>query len=905
MLLLVEHIFSAVLRTALPGSLCILAVLAARLALRRMPARFSYLLWAVVVFRLACPAPPAAPFGLLPSSLPASLPASQSGQSNAALGTANTPTEMDGGGWAVPGTAAAAGSAANAGGAAGGVTGRVPSPAPDLAPAPGMGMRQWAAVVWLAAALLLLGWQLASLARLSLRMQKARRQLAGNGAGQKVVRLPGLESSFLFGLPRLRVYLPAGLDPGQERMILLHEQAHLRRGDWLVRPLAWVLVCVYWFDPLVWLAWCLAMQDMERCCDEAALRALGPGERQNYARTLLGMAAGRQIGPWAPAFGQGEIKGRIRHLLQCTTPARWVLGLAAAGVAAVCAVLAFSPAGRQAPEIQADELAGWVYQYEKDGFGGDFTVSLEADGSFMYYEGGLSSYIGIGSWELDGSILTLRDDTTMGYPFVNRFEVKDGSLIFREEGSTNFLYLKVADGERFSPVRRTEAEDTPQPDENKLVEPEAVLTGPDGSPLSFWIKPDEPLQVLGTTAATVWLNAKLDESVPDTERLAGYSIQSVRATEGTPPAGQSREELPYQYLVRISYDITTASEAYSAPGDGIAGLGTFAGLYRELGVKELEQGSYAIVSVGTGGGAAIFAADPELEEAIRQTLLGMYADPNHPDAMMVESHTTLYWEEVGTEPRAVRVYLLAMVKGEIGLTDGAGGLMQPREQFGPVRLTLIWMGAEGWAPMEVWMLRQPEDTEAWHQELAEMFPDQAITALLADSSQTLDQRRDRLRAACDAVLFGTASQAASQGPVLQFYDSFRDIPFVDLEYVYDPEYGVCKGELDKNGEPWCAAPGLMEFGERCFTDGTRLWIQVFINPSDNDAFDWFHVCFDHFDNDMPWTDITTDTGDPPQTQWIRPLENRMLTHADGYTVYTDDGFFYTVEPCPAMGGPAS
>ena len=71
-MLLTERLFLVVLRTALPGSLCILAVLAARLALRRMPARFSYLLWAVVVFRLVCPVPPAAPFGLLPSSLPGS-----------------------------------------------------------------------------------------------------------------------------------------------------------------------------------------------------------------------------------------------------------------------------------------------------------------------------------------------------------------------------------------------------------------------------------------------------------------------------------------------------------------------------------------------------------------------------------------------------------------------------------------------------------------------------------------------------------------------------------------------------------------------------------------------------------------------------------------------------------------
>lgn len=133
------------------------------------------------------------------------------------------------------------------------------------------------------------------------------------------------------------------------------------------------------------------------------------------------------------------------------------------------------------------------------------------------------------------------------------------------------------------------------------------------------------------------------------------------------------------------------------------------------------------------------------------------------------------------------------------------------------------------------------------------------------------------------------------GPVLQFYDSFRDIPFVELEYeTYGEDHTIAKGYLTKDGEPWIAAPGMMEFGERCFTDGTRIWIQTCKDP-DEGTFDWFFACFDRHNCDFGWICYPTE-----ETEFFYPLENHLFTHADGYTVYTDDGFSYTVDPCPLM-----
>ena len=97
------------------------------------------------------------------------------------------------------------------------------------------------------------------------------------------------------------------------------------------------------------------------------------------------------------------------------------------------------------PEPVSD-LAGKIFVYEKEGFGSDFTIKLHADGTFGYYEGMLSSHIGMGTWAVEGDILTLHEDT---FDWTFRFRVQDGALHFLREGSDQFMYIKVADGARF------------------------------------------------------------------------------------------------------------------------------------------------------------------------------------------------------------------------------------------------------------------------------------------------------------------------------------------------------------------------------------------------------------------------------------------------------------------------
>lgn len=100
-------------------------------------------------------------------------------------------------------------------------------------------------------------------------------------------------------------------------------------------------------------------------------------------------------------------------------------------------------------------LSGRTYVYEKEGFGGgDFAITINEDGTFNYYEGMFSSYIGTGEWTIEDGLVTLSDEDYMDFGLENYFRFDGTDLIFLEENSTNFSYVEVADGERFfgSPI---------------------------------------------------------------------------------------------------------------------------------------------------------------------------------------------------------------------------------------------------------------------------------------------------------------------------------------------------------------------------------------------------------------------------------------------------------------------
>ena len=116
-------------------------------------------------------------------------------------------------------------------------------------------------------------------------------------------------------------------------------------------------------------------------------------------------------------------------------------------LAIVLSLMLFAACGQTEPTYTAEDVAGKIYTYEKSGFGGPFTINIFEDGTFQYYVGYLSSYIGMGEWSVEDGVLILNDNTGLDYE--NRFRIGENELIFIGKGSTNFMYLTVEDGDRF------------------------------------------------------------------------------------------------------------------------------------------------------------------------------------------------------------------------------------------------------------------------------------------------------------------------------------------------------------------------------------------------------------------------------------------------------------------------
>ncbi len=124
-----------------------------------------------------------------------------------------------------------------------------------------------------------------------------------------------ISAPFVTGIIKPKIYLPSALGEKESIYIILHEQQHIKRFDHIFKLLAFIALTIHWFNPLVWLAYELAMQDMEMSCDEAVIKKLGEDIRSAYSQSLLNFSTGRHIFAGAPlAFGEGDIKVRIKNL---------------------------------------------------------------------------------------------------------------------------------------------------------------------------------------------------------------------------------------------------------------------------------------------------------------------------------------------------------------------------------------------------------------------------------------------------------------------------------------------------------------------------------------------------------------------------------------------------------------
>ena len=305
-------LFLRVVELSWQAGVLALAVMLARLALRRAPKWAVCMLWALVAVRLIVPVSLQSRVSLQAEQSPVTAALEQLPQ------TQETADAILPGGGEVLTPVQPVGS--------------VTSAEPVQAARPVMTVEVLTAV-WLAGAAVMLAYMLVSYLRLYRQVRTAVR------VEDNVCRCDRWGTPFVLGMLRPRIYIPAGLDEADLSQVLAHERGHIRRGDHVVKPLAFLLLTVHWFNPVLWAAYVLLGRDMENACDERVLRTLDGAGRAAYSRALVACAVRQRPAAVCPlAFGETAVKERVKNAMSYRKPALWaaVLLLIAAVIIGVC-----------------------------------------------------------------------------------------------------------------------------------------------------------------------------------------------------------------------------------------------------------------------------------------------------------------------------------------------------------------------------------------------------------------------------------------------------------------------------------------------------------------------------------------------------------------------------------------
>ena len=300
-------LFLKVFNLSISASYLILAVLVARILLKKAPKWVNVTLWAVVGVRLLCPFSLESALSLIPSAqtVPETIVLSPSPALDTGFASLDQVVNP--------------------------ALSQIAAPQAEASINPMQVYLSIAAWVWAMGLTAMLLYTVISYFRLDVKMETAVRYW-GN-----VYQSENVDSPFVLGLFRPRIYLPYSLDDKTMEHVIAHEQAHIQRRDHWWKPLGFLLVSIHWFNPLLWLSYVLLCRDIELACDEKVIRGLSYRQRADYSQALLVCALHRRpISACPLAFGEIGVKDRVKSILHYRKPTFWILLVS--GI--VCAVLA-------------------------------------------------------------------------------------------------------------------------------------------------------------------------------------------------------------------------------------------------------------------------------------------------------------------------------------------------------------------------------------------------------------------------------------------------------------------------------------------------------------------------------------------------------------------------------------
>lgn len=188
-------------------------------------------------------------------------------------------------------------------------------------------------IVWIIGILLLVAYTVISYWRLRCKVDTAVRYK------DNIFQSENVSSPFVLGIINPRIYLPFSMNEQNLEHVVAHEQAHIRRKDHWWKPLGFLLLTIYWFNPLMWLAYVLLCRDIELACDEKVIKELGNEQRADYTQALVACSVNRRMIAACPlAFGEVGVKDRVKSVMNYKKPAFWgvVLAVIVCVFVAVC-----------------------------------------------------------------------------------------------------------------------------------------------------------------------------------------------------------------------------------------------------------------------------------------------------------------------------------------------------------------------------------------------------------------------------------------------------------------------------------------------------------------------------------------------------------------------------------------
>ncbi len=297
-----DSLFTSVLEISWQAGLIALAVIAVRPLLRRAPRRAVCMLWLLVALRL-----------LLPARLTVESPVSLQQPESPPIQAYQELRQQEKVYVSTP-----------------------PEQRPEMAEpaaAQGFALLDQLPAIWLTGVGCMALYMALSLLRMRWRLRAAPR------IQDNVYRCTDWSTPFVLGVLAPRIYVPETVSEQDFPQVLAHERCHIRRWDHVWKPLAFLLLAVNWFNPVLWAAYVLLGRDMERACDEMVLKNADAAQRAAYSRALVACAAQPKMAAVCPlAFGEVAVKERVKNVLNYKKPALWavILLVVAAAIIGVC-----------------------------------------------------------------------------------------------------------------------------------------------------------------------------------------------------------------------------------------------------------------------------------------------------------------------------------------------------------------------------------------------------------------------------------------------------------------------------------------------------------------------------------------------------------------------------------------